>query len=323
MKYSIFAVENDDNDRRLDRVLRKFLPSMPLPLIYKNIRTGFIRVNNKKVANNTHVFVGDKIQIAAILFNEFLPLEKSLSEIDNTQLKKFSEKDIETLFKNEHIWIINKKKGIPVQKAQDEQISFDAIIRNLSEIPSSLSFTTGPLHRLDRQTSGVLCFSQSLKGARWFTEEMKHHHIGKYYLGIVLGQMDKEYEWRDGIEKNTNQKGFHTVHIIDGEHLTYAKPLGCGSYEGKTVTLVEFKIESGKTHQIRSQSAHHGYPLLGDSVYGGGGKGSDFFLHAQRLEFSPNDLGIPQRVNAPLPAYFLNTLRLYLPKLETNFILYV
>lgn len=322
MVFRKITAQKDDDGRRIDAVIRNLLPSLPLALVYKNIRTGFIKLNGKKTQNNERIYSGDCISIAESLYEEHLKQPADQAHLPSIE--------ITTLFKNQHLWIIDKPQGIVVQKALKTDISLDQVIRAYSKLPSSLSFSPGPLHRLDRHTSGILCFSQSLQGARWFSKQMHDGNIEKYYIGLAQGRLLQEEEWKDSIQKNDEKKDktqFHTVSIIEFDSaelnsITRAKPLAHGKLGTTEVTLIEYQIIGGKTHQIRAQSSHHGYPLAGDSAYRGTlTQISSFFLHAQVLLLPKNDLGIPERIDCKLPQKFKNTLEICLPKDTSELIL--
>ncbi len=316
VKYVQFTAQKDDDDRRLDRVLRKLLPSLSLPLIYKNIRTGFIRLNDKKTDSSTHVKNGDNIGIAEFLYSSNR-INNAPAAVSDPFLESI------TLFKNEHIWVLHKPAGLPVQKSKKDERSLDDIVRNASAKGSSLSFSPGPLHRLDRYTSGIICFSQSLLGARWFSSAMQQNKLEKYYYGLAQGELTRDEQWKDGIVKNKNEQDFHTVSITQGNSITRAKPLSWGTYCGNSITLIEYTIIGGKTHQIRSQSAYHGFPLLGDSAYGGlcSKEISSFFLHAHLLILPDNELTIPVKIECPVPEKFRTMIKMCLPKTDTDLIL--
>ena len=173
----------------------------------------------------------------------------------------------------------------------------------------SISFTPAPLHRLDRQTSGVLTVSQSLEGAHFFSDCMKNHLLKKIYTGVVCGHLEKDlflesYINSDEIPVN----GFFKVKEDSARKkenlaLTRASPLKQGFSGTLPVTLVKFEIETGKKHQIRFQSSQAGFPLMGDTVYGG--SGSQFLLHCTSMAFPfPNKIEIPEEISAELPRDF-------------------
>ena len=177
MIFKEFSIGKDDIDRRIDRVVRKFLKTTPLTIIYKNIRSGFIRVNNKKIKNDYRMLEHDVLFIEDNFFNKSQQSEHKFS---------VTSINFETVFQNDDILIINKPVGINVQAATKDDISLDKIIKDdfirSGKAEKSLSFLPGPLHRLDKNTSGLLAFSQSLIGARIFSEAFVNHSIKKTYL---------------------------------------------------------------------------------------------------------------------------------------------
>jgi len=303
MDFEHFTAGPDDNGRRLDKIVRKFLDQQNLSSLYKSIRSGLIKVNDKKSKAESHVVAGDKISIASSL------LQNKTKEIKPSE---YTIPDSLIVFRNRHILLLNKPYNINVQKAEKSEIALNDMVtedfaaRGLNA--GSLSFTPGPLHRLDKKTTGLIAFSQSLDGARYFSEGIKNHFIQKIYLGIVQGKMTNGEIWTDKIKKNeTEEKGFKTVTAgtdNGDEALTEAVPLACGSFKGTDVTLVQFHIKTGRTHQIRSQTSLHGYPLIGDTAYKGhslnGQFKRDFFLHACCLLIpDDNPIDLPSRIDCP------------------------
>ncbi len=313
MDFKDFTAGKDDNGRRLDRILHKILPELPSSGLYSAIRKKLIHVNGRTCRGNQIIVLGDCIQVASFLISQ----SKAQDNNTNDKIKPFNESDI--VFINEHILVVNKKSGISVQPGGYGTSLSEQVVQfyRKRHVDSSISFNPGPLHRLDRFTSGLVAFSLSLEGAKWFTEEMKDHRIKKDYLGIVKGYLKEQETWTDLIEdSNSDKKGFFTVRISDkGEKaVTEAIPL---SFSGeKDLTLVQFKIHTGKKHQIRCQSAFHGHPLYGDSAYTTNHSGenrSKFYLHALRLTFpKDNPLSIPEHLEAPIPHDFEKFLSLNL-----------
>lgn len=306
MDYRIFTAGADDNDRRLDRIVRKFIQGDSLSLLYKALRKGLIKLNGAKASAEKHVFEGDQISIAAFLVEEKNETKEPSASVNNT---------LDIIFQNEHILVINKSYDVTVQGGNNSlNETVEAFYReNFSA--SSLSFRTGPLHRLDRKTTGLLCFSLSLKGARWFSENIATHNIKKVYSGILQGHLSDKQKWEDSISKNYDgTDSFQTVKITragtpgdEGKKaITTVTPKAWGSRNGTDFTLAEFKIETGRTHQIRAQSSFHGFPLLGDRAYGGNKiPETEYFLHAETLFFpKDNPLCLPERISAPFPEKF-------------------
>ena len=329
MDFTHFTAGKDDSGRRLDKILRRFLSEESLSSLYKSLRKGLIKVSGKKCDGNFRVSEGDDIQIASFLLGEDFSeqsetsKEPALSAGANSPLSK----DI-IVFKNESILILNKPYDIPVQPSGSSNGgSLAEIVQKDYEIThkkSSLSFRTGPLHRLDRKTTGLIVFSQNLEGAKWFSEAIKTHDIQKIYLAILEGTLTENVIWEERIQKVENGKQkmergffendvFHTVSVNSEEGKfahTEVTPVSHGVLFGKKVTLARILIKTGRTHQIRSQAGFHGFPLLGDTAYGGTKIdsrrfGQDFFLHAAELHFPKNNsLGLPEKILAPVPDFF-------------------
>lgn len=330
MEFIQIKAGNDDAGRRIDRVLRKLLPGVALGEIYKHLRKGTIKVNAKKAAQDYRMNEGDVLFLASFLEAEmqncgavqlsaqaddaaFAPNSADTARPAGAAKKNYGFK-LETLFQNEHIRIVNKPFGVAVHKSNSKEISLAEIVaaeyRALHQ-NESLSFTAGPLHRLDKNTSGIIVFSQSLKGAQWFSENLPS--FKKEYLGIVQGEIDEPQYWIDFIDDEPKEGGtaYKTVRISSSgkEARTHCFPLSRGSYKGTPVMLCRFCIETGRKHQIRAQSAFHGFPLLGDSAYNadfrkGTAQPDRFYLHAFKLTVPPNPIGMPQTIEAPLPDDF-------------------
>ena len=320
MEFDEFTAGENDSGRRLDRVLKIMLRDFEGVNIFSALRKKLILVNGRKAEASYKVNCGDKIKIASFLL-EKSPEIKALDDKQQEFGTKFS-LDEATVFKNGSVMVINKPYGINVQPSFSSETSLSEIVARECKKGPSLSFTPSPLHRLDRFTTGALVFSLSIDGARIFSQMMQEGLVRKTYLGIVQGLMDREFEWTDGIveEKSSDTASFHKVRVVGldekdssgarAKSVTKAFPLAAGSWNGKEVTLVKFEIPTGRKHQIRAQSAFHGFPLLGDRAYGGTRiSGHEFYLHAVQIEFpSGNNLLLPPKIYVPLPPEFLNFL---------------
>lgn len=325
MEFKEFTAGADDNDRRLDRVIRKIAEKENLSGLYKALRKGLVRLNGKKTDVSERVFEGDKIRIPDFLLkkedeNSFLANSQK-SELKNGPEK--TKADFQIIFQNEDFLIINKPYDIPVHGASNslEKAVVDFYRNNFPQ-KKSISFTPGPLHRLDRKTTGILAFSMSLTGARWFSENIANHSIKKIYTAVVQGKVLEPQCWTDYISKEYSEsKTFQTVKIYAGDEIqensaaqkksllakTKIFPVKYFEYKKNPCTLANIEIETGRTHQIRSQAAFHGFPLLGDTAYGGIkiSAEQDFFLHAKTLVFPEERLpDLPEKLEANLPFAF-------------------
>ena len=306
----------DDNGRRLDRILRKALPDHSLSLIHRLLRQGKVLVNGKPASQSERVEPGQTIQLVSQLTTNSVNVNKKtlyppppLPEI---------------LWQGSGIIVFNKPAGLATHGSN----SLETLVNEhlTATLPPSLSFKPGPLHRLDKPTSGVIAFSQSIEGARFFSRLLQERKIEKTYLAIIEGTFSGEQTWEDELVRDTTAKK------------TYVNPHGAQNVSGKQhmpelqnalasvkalasngrYSLIEVKLVTGRTHQIRAQAAAHGHPLAGDTKYGGGrwpaGTGNEgrFFLHAWTLSLAENhDCGFdfPQCITAPLPQLFRTKIR--------------
>jgi 23S rRNA pseudouridine955/2504/2580 synthase len=203
-----------------------------------------------------------------------------------------------------HLLFVNKPPGISTHGKNSLDEMAAAYLRG--KIEASLSFRPGPLHRLDRETSGVITFSKSLTGARDFSCALRSGRIQKTYIAILEGRLEQAETWADMLAYDgATRRSYFPPELppTGGRHkagsvgegsgaakpaLTTVKPLAVRG--GRTLALI--KIDTGRTHQIRAQAALRGFPLEGDTKYGGkrrvrkAGEPA-FFLHALCLELPP------------------------------------
>jgi len=276
----------NDKGRRLDRILRKALPHHPLPLIHRLLRQGQVFINGKPAKAQDRVSSGVKISIP------------SLNDAPKTAVMSPSLPSPVIIWEGPGLIAVNKPAGLAVHGlttcGAGSQASLDEMVRSFlaDKTTTSLSFKPGPLHRLDKPSSGIVVFSTNIEGARLFSSLMREQKVKKTYLAIVQGKVEKEELWEDALVRDSEMK--KTFVSSDGKNaVTKIKPLSCkGAY-----SLVSAQIATGRTHQIRAQAAAHGHPLAGDKKYGGQGKGG-FFLHAWKMEF------LEYYIEAPLPEAF-------------------
>lgn len=309
MEFIEFEAKEDDDGRRLDKAVKRIFESKGIQPenIFKLIRKTLIKLNNAKPAPEDRIKSGDKIFIADFLLNEN-------ANIKNAQQKVHDNISVQTAFKNGHLWIINKQSGIEVQPSKNSSFCLADFVAHNTKT-SSLSFRPGPLHRIDKFTTGLVAFSQSLQGAKWFSENIKNHSIKKTYLAIVEKFLpENELTIDDAIAEKTA--------------CTKLKKIAQGTFCGKEISLAKIQIETGRKHQIRIHCASHGFPLLGDKLYGGAkisnGEFSscEFFLHAWKLEFpKDNPLLLPSEIQAEIPPLFKKFIENFLKIPTAEFII--
>jgi 23S rRNA pseudouridine955/2504/2580 synthase len=291
-----FVSGENDKDRRLDRVLRKAMPDHPLPLLYRLLRQGLVLVDGKPAKAQYRLNCGETITIPLESGQnpESRPtsLPSSANSIDTGFNKRQAVPDI--IWQDRGLIAVNKPAGLEVHGPKSLETIVSVFLAG--KLPSSLSFKPGPLHRLDKPSSGVVVFSTSLEGARLFSSLLRERKVRKTYLALVEGLVKDEETWQDELVRDFEKKKtltFKSPSTGSKTAVTVVKPLETnGKY-----SLITAEIHTGRTHQIRAQAAAHGHPLAGDRKYGSRGQGY-FFLHAWKLEF------LEYSIEAPLPEAF-------------------
>jgi len=277
----------NDKGRRLDRILRKALPDHPLPLIHRLLRQGLVLVNGKPGKMQDRIDCGVRIKI---------PSDKNKQEPSVTSVAAVKHPPLDIIWQENGLLAVNKPSGISVHGPN----SLDTMVRSFlkDKLSKSLSFTPGPLHRLDKPTSGIVIFSASIEGARLFSSLLHEKKVRKIYLAIVEGIIKKEETWQDDLVRDREKKKTFISESKDSGKTAVTKVIPI-AVEGN-YTLIQAEIATGRTHQIRAQAAFHGYPLAGDTKYGGHrfSYGS-LFLHAWKMEF------LNYSIEAPVPSFHM------------------
>ncbi|MCL2214638.1 MAG: RluA family pseudouridine synthase [Treponema sp.] len=308
--------ENDKN-RRLDRILRKALPDYPLPLIHKLIRQKRVMVNGKPGKAQDRLDCGDSILIP--LINQ----SQNHSGAADTHTKKI-DCMLCIIWEECGLLAVNKPAGLSVHGPQ----SLDTLVSSYlkDKLPPSLSFKPGPLHRLDKPTSGIVVFSASIEGGHLFSTLLRERRVKKTYLAIAHGRIDKDEIWQDELYRDKEKKKTYIktetdkhIETVNKPAITKITPLAATD----VYSLITAEIETGRTHQIRAQAAFHGHPLAGDVKYGGTrgiGNGkreqkASLYLHAWKLEFLEYSLkaSLPRDFSETVKAVFKADLQSILP----------
>ncbi len=288
-----FLVGSDDNGRRLDRIIRILLPGFSLSRIYKLFRNGDVRIGNRKVKPEYQVAAGENIQVFCNDISD-KTLKKAVKTISESDYNAFSDM---ILFQNDDLVLINKPRGLLTHGDDGVDALAAGYFRDISS--QSLAFTPAPLHRLDRNTSGVLAISASIEGARQFSASINAGDIRKKYLALLEGRLEKSQKWSDVLVRDSSSKKTSVSSSEEGLSATcLMEPLLSDGF----FTLASIQLETGRTHQIRVQCAAHGFPLRGDLKYGSIDTESYYILHARTMKFSANfKIAVPVIIEAPLP----------------------
>ena len=299
--YKIFICSNNDAGRRLDRVLKKMLPDLPAGLIYSGLRKGLIKVNGSRSTQSARIENGDEIWVKERLCAGS-GARLSASSADEGGDREATEmlKEL-TILRTDNLLLLNKPAGM---LTHGENSLARLVDRGLTGVEPSLSFRPAPLHRLDRNTSGIVTVSLSIEGAARFSELMRGRQLSKHYLGLCIDGPSSRIRLENSLDRRGGVTSALDLSDAGGlkTGITTAEPvLTSGRFR-----LTLFNIETGLTHQIRAQSAAAGFPLAGDIKYGGGLKGCRrFFLHAFSLSLTGYDevCGFKDCSAEPPPAF--------------------
>ena len=275
-----FIVDEDFNDSRLDRWFKQKVINLPHSLIEKIIRQNKIKVNKKKIKSSHRLRTGDVVEVFDI--NKFKPIDNNKKIKYLAKKKEIGSYDKHVLEDNENFIVINKPTGLPVQSGTKSLKNIIDILKNTKYFENSKPFI---VHRLDKETSGILIIAKNRKFAQLFTSLFRLRKIHKTYLAIVYGKVNKSIKiMRDNliyIEKNKKitQKAISNLKIIRS---------------GEDYTFLELNPITGRKHQLRKQLLNIGNPIVGDDKYFLNNrkriKIRNLMLHAHKIKFMINNV---------------------------------
>ncbi len=277
-------VDKDSAGIRLDRFLKEQL-AVPFSLIQKEIRQKKIKVNEKKSSSNYRIVEGDQI----IVFKKYTTdFDKNIAITVPENLKSKIKKSI--VFRNKNFVVINKWSGIASQKGSKINISIDDLIKFLA----SEKDTPKLVHRLDKDTSGLLIVALNLNAARFFHKLLLSKKITKTYFAIVKNKpKNNKGTFKDRLSKKGKTLDASTKYEV-------IKVLKNNLY------FLKLQPSSGRKHQIRLHCYLNQSPILGDQKYYQYNKDANLknlFLHAGQLKFIDQD-NKKVIINAKLPSHF-------------------
>jgi 23S rRNA pseudouridine955/2504/2580 synthase len=295
-----YIVDSTCNDMRIDRWIRYSLGKIPQSLIEKNLRSGKIKLNKKKIKSSHKIKTNDKIDLFNLNFKENV-VQKKIKFEPSKKIIKSNENLI--IDNNDDFIVLNKSSGISVQGGTKSK-------KNLVDIfaKSEIFQDTKPysVHRLDKDTSGVFIMAKKRESAQLLTSLFRLRKVHKTYLAICHGELTKNSgEWNNDLIRYDGDK-----RVIEK-----AKTLFKVLDKNSEASLVELKPITGRKHQLRKQLYAIGQPIFGDTKYrlfnSNKGINKNLMLHSYQIRFMIND--IKHTYTALLPDYFkklLNVKRL-------------
>ncbi len=300
----------DQAGQRIDNFLLRELKGVPRSMIYRILRKGEVRVNKGRIKAVYRLREGDSVRIPPIRL-DVSETPAAPGEALRAQLEKA------VLYEDEELLVLDKPSGLAVHAGSGIRAGIIEMLRAMRPEMSFLEL----VHRLDRETSGCLLLARSRSALTALHAQIREQDFDKRYLALVAGGWHNDGDITVDAPLRRIQRGGERLMVVDPAGkpaVTHLHPVD----RLADATLVEARIETGRTHQIRVHCAHIGHPLAGDARYGE----RDFnrrikslglrrlFLHAHSLAFTHPRSGQPMHFSAPMAS----DLRQVLDKLQMD-----
>ncbi len=288
-------LECDENSVRIDAWLSGKLEEYSRSYIQKLCQDGNIKVNGVQAKSNYRLKVGDQVTAAV---PEAEVLQVAAEEIP-----------LDIVYEDDHIIVINKPKGMVVHPAAGNYSGtlVNALMKHCGDSLSDINGVIRPgiVHRIDKDTSGLLVVAKNNHAHEFLSKKLKTHDIRREYIALVEGII---YENSGKIDAPIGR------HPVDRKKMSVNLKVGRNAVTHfkvverfHTATYLELKLETGRTHQIRVHMSYINHPIIGDEVYGRKKQRFDTqgqVLHARKLSFEHPATGELMEFETPVPAYF-------------------
>ncbi len=290
---TFLTIDESGESQRIDNFLFRHLKGVPKSHIYRMLR-GEIRVNKKRIDQTYRLKAGDLLRIPPVRVAQ----KESVTDVYIPAV------ELPVIYEDDALLIINKPSGLAVHGGSG--VSFGVIEQMRRARPQAKFLEL--VHRLDRETSGVLLLAKKRSALTAMHEIMREGVSDKRYLALVLG------EWHN--VKQHVKLPLHKFDTPQGEKRVMVKEGGQASYtifslqkKWPGISLLEAQLKTGRTHQIRVHLSHLGFPIAGDDKYGDFARNrvlmktglKRMFLHAYSIAFAHPLTGEPMFITAPLP----------------------
>ena len=285
------TIDAERSGQRLDNFLLATLKGVPRTHIYRIVRKGEIRINKGRRKADYRLQEGDVVRIPPVDVRAPAPKGPELTWLNEL-----------VLFEDDYLMVLDKPSGMAVHGGSSLSFGVIEALRTTRPLARYLEL----VHRLDRATSGCLMIAKRRSALRALQESLRSGEFGKHYTALLYGQwqggartIDAPLLRTEGVERRV------VVHATGKASVSHFAP--------KTVfreaTLMDVRIETGRTHQVRVHAAHAGHPVIGDERYADMAQNAAWrkrglnrmFLHAARLSFPHPVTGAILQIEAPLP----------------------
>jgi 23S rRNA pseudouridine955/2504/2580 synthase len=295
---SFVTITEEEAGQRIDNYLLRVCKGVPKSHIYRILRSGEVRVNKGRIDQLYRLEAGDLVRIPPIRIAE------------KTHTAPVPGAEFKIVHEDSHLLVIDKPAGVAVHGGSG--VSYGVIEQLRASRPDAKFLEL--VHRLDRETSGLLLLAKKRSALTNLHEQMRDGHTDKRYLAAVAG------DWTN--KRQHVKLPLHKFSTPDGERRVVVQAGGMESHtifnllrKWEHFALLEAELKTGRTHQIRVHLASSGFPILGDEKYGdfalnkqlqkadaNRGALRRMFLHAYKITFTHPETGKPMTLQAPLPA---------------------
>lgn len=293
-------IDEEISGQRLDNFLLRELKGIPRSHVYRIVRSGEVRINKGRCRPNTRLQAGDVVRI---------PPVRGQREVSLAGAQGYGWLLDHILYEDEHLLALNKPSGLAVHGGSGLGFGIVEGLRQLRPDIKSLEL----VHRLDKDTSGVLLLAKRRAALRALHESLRTGKAIKHYTALVMGELEgKTADIQAPLRKT--ERGGERIVRVDPEgkearsYVTMKQRFAPSDALPTGATLVDVRLFTGRTHQARVHLAHLGHPIAGDPKYGNTGFNrilkslglKRLFLHASWLQFPHPDTKSNTRIDAPL-----------------------
>lgn len=309
-----FTVTADEEGMRLDRWFKHHHPDVSQGLLQKWLRKKDVRVSGNRAEANQRLQEGNEIVVT--------PYQPKTAETQDTRGPKFIPRKVNpsklldlkksVIYEDDHLIIFNKAAGVATQGGTKTSQHMDGFINAMFE---GQAIKPRLVHRLDKDTSGVLVFAKTLKAAQHMTRLFKGRLVEKTYVALTVGKPDIHDGRISAPLKKSQTKHGEKILVDEEEGVDAVTEFEVLDYAHNRLALLQLTPQTGRTHQLRAHCAYMKTPILGDGKYGGKAAFLEsleipkkVFLHASTLNFKSVD-GKAIKAKAPLPDHFKKALK--------------
>lgn len=294
----VYTINKELAGNRIDKTLPNLDKNLTRAMSQKLIEQGNVKVNGKNVKTSYKLNENDKVEV-------------EIPEVKEVCIEA-QDIPVEVLYEDNDIIVVNKPKGLVVHPANGnpDGTLVNALMKICKGTLSGIGgeIRPGIVHRLDKDTSGVLIVAKNDKAHLALCKQIKNREVKKTYLALTRGIIkENEATINMPIGRSTTDRKKMAVVKTGKEAITHFKVLE----RFKENTLLEINLETGRTHQIRVHLSQIGYPIVGDMVYSNGKNKFGVqgqMLHAWKIKFMHPITGKEMEIEAPLPSYFEDVL---------------